>query len=207
MNYHISFLAIVLFKALLFSSVSALDSSVIESRSSVDINAVIYTDELEKRMPVNYVEYCKPNLGIAEDKIDAKKGGKASGTGYLFSSRLRFKNKNAVEVFDNADSQLAALAKDAYEEMEQIWTSTNVPLKKRPTVMTAMFIGKEVYLSSSLKGLGEDLSPVWNMQKSLFLTGLPVGVKECMTKCQDDFRNRQGGEDLNIHRQRGACVS
>jgi hypothetical protein len=205
MRSNLSFLAIALSNFLLISPIQGEVDVLAGRETSWDSTAFIYTaDDLEKRAPQAGVEYCLPDLQITEDKIEAKKGTALTGIGYVFSSRLTFKNKNAVDVFDKADGQIAALAKDAYEEMEKILPNKK---DKQPGVMSAMFVGKEVYLTSSLKGLGKEQGPIWDMETKLLLPDLPEGVKECMTKCQQDFRDRlQGDEDLNIHRRRGVCV-
>ncbi|KAJ4299694.1 hypothetical protein N0V90_004940 [Kalmusia sp. IMI 367209] len=150
------------------------------------------------------VMYCKPYLGVIVDEIKATIGGSPSGTGCVYSSRLIFKNSDAVDVFNNEHGQLAALARDAYEEMEKQWDA-NTPGKRKPSVLTAMFLKREVYLSSSLKGLGISISPIWDMKSKSILDSLPQGLKDCMTKCEADFRRRQGDESLNTHRRRGTC--
>lgn len=67
----------------------------------------------------------------------------------LYSSRLVFPNtKDAfTEVLDRQDSQLNLLTKNAYMEMDRLFTSG-----RRPKVMTALAIEERIYLSSSIVG-------------------------------------------------------
>ncbi|KAK2024503.1 hypothetical protein LX32DRAFT_656196 [Colletotrichum zoysiae] len=83
-------------------------------------------------------------LGVALDKAALKDASIA-----CYSSKLTFE-KDASELFD--DAQLYGLAQRAYEEMRSRFAADHMHEMMQPVMMGAMSVGKDVYLSSSLRG-------------------------------------------------------
>ncbi len=85
------------------------------------------------------------NLGIARDQ-------RAQAVHYhVWSSRVTYAKD--TERFSN--DEIYALAKVAYDEMEKLWETDVIDEWKRPAMMAAMAVGKDVYFSSSIKGSGD----------------------------------------------------
>jgi hypothetical protein len=209
MKSNLSFVAFTLYQTFLIGSVHGKSLDLAGRETSWDPHAPIYTSELETRAPADTVTYCVPDLGITKDVLQTKSNGKSAGDFFVYSSVLTFANNDALDAFKDEKKvvqkpQLAGLARDGYKQMKEKAQGTNK--KKHPAVMTAMFIDKTIYMSSSIKGLGAEKSLIWNTADRSFKEGLPVGVQDCMEHCHEDFASRGGADDLNIHRRRGGCV-
>lgn len=166
----------------------------------------IYTNDLEKRTGNNgqtvLRTFCKPDLGISKDQIELKEGTVHLGQTNVFRTHLKFQRSNALDLF-YSDSQLAELAKDAFLQMEKQYGNK---ADKNPAVMTAMFIGKEIFLSSSVKGFKKGRSTLFNAHDQSVKSIIPVEVRNCMTECQQIFLNDGGDESKKAHYNKGACV-
>lgn len=81
--------------------------------------------------------------------------GKIQKARVVFSTKLSFdKDKDAwkdPEILNSDPKRLSQLAKDAYWQMTKNKQWKDKP-KFRPTVMTVMPVGNEIYISSSMKG-------------------------------------------------------
>ena len=209
MKSNFSFVAFTLYQIFFAGSVQGRDLDLAGRETSWDPHSPIYTSELETRALGDTVTYCVPDLGITRNTLQTKANGKAAGDFFVYSSVLTFANNDALDAFKDEKKvvqkpQLAGLARDGYKEMKEKAKGTSK--KKHPAVMTAMFIDKTIYMSSSIKGLGEEKSLIWNTADKSFKEGLPAGVQDCMQQCHDDFASRGGADDINIHRRRGGCV-
>ncbi|KAE8140926.1 hypothetical protein BDV38DRAFT_279899 [Aspergillus pseudotamarii] len=101
--------------------------------------------------------FAELNLGIKEDMSvrlgKTKTGGKDNDGDrqYVWSSIVKLnKDKEAKEVI--TDSQMIALVHHASDEMNADADFKGAPAGLQPSVMTALLVGDEVYLASSMKG-------------------------------------------------------
>ncbi|KAK2053840.1 hypothetical protein LY76DRAFT_256878 [Colletotrichum caudatum] len=83
-------------------------------------------------------------LGVALDKAAFKDANIA-----CYSKKLTFE-KDTSELFN--DAQLYGLAQRAYEEMKSRFAADHMHRMMQPAMMGAMSVGKDIYLSSSLRG-------------------------------------------------------
>ncbi|KAE8415263.1 hypothetical protein BDV36DRAFT_226413 [Aspergillus pseudocaelatus] len=97
------------------------------------------------------------NLGIKEDMSvrlgKTKKGGNDNDGDrqYVWSSIVKL-NKDKEEKKVITDSQMIALVHHASDEMNADADFKAAPAALQPSVMTALLVGDEVYLASSMKG-------------------------------------------------------
>ncbi|KAE8374902.1 hypothetical protein BDV26DRAFT_295506, partial [Aspergillus bertholletiae] len=101
--------------------------------------------------------FAELNLGIKEDMSvrggTSRKGGKDNDGDrqFVWSSVIKLnKEKDAKEVI--TDSQMIALVHHASDEMHADANFKKTPANLQPSVMTALLVGDEVYLASSMKG-------------------------------------------------------
>jgi hypothetical protein len=94
----------------------------------------------------------EPKLGLVNEP-NADKAKKNTPTRY--SALLQFPNiENAwKEILDEKPKRLAELARNGFWQMSNMWVDDKEPWKTRPSVMSALVVGNEIYLSSSLKGV------------------------------------------------------
>lgn len=86
------------------------------------------------------------DLDVFRDKTVRPKHPKPPGfDSYLWSSIATFKD-------DLTDGNLVQIADDAHKIMRDHWKSEKIDVRKQPTVMTALKVGRDVYLASSVKG-------------------------------------------------------
>lgn len=97
----------------------------------------------------NECEEKRPSLNVKRDmSVAGTKGQKDSQ--FFWSSIVTVGKKNdAKEVI--SDEQIVAVAHKASEEMRETWDG-KIREDKRPSVMTALRVGEQIYLASSIKG-------------------------------------------------------
>jgi len=95
-----------------------------------------------------------PDLGITMDHPNGEPNHKGNVEPTIFSTKLTFhKVKDAwKEFFHEDDASISSLARYGWWQMNKLWVKDDVDVKLRPTVMTALLVGNEVYMSSSMKG-------------------------------------------------------
>ncbi|KAH7138735.1 hypothetical protein B0J11DRAFT_574689 [Dendryphion nanum] len=118
---------------------------------------------------------------------------------HRFSSKLTWDNLPNNDVWKDKlgqdERKLSRVAKDAYTEMSELYSVKGYHLdpKLRPTVMTAMAVGSNIFLSSSLKGGSfvyhgnDENNPVWRE------------LRLCQTVLNDRFSG-QVPDDLKRNR-------
>lgn len=73
----------------------------------------------------------------------------------VFISRLTFEGKDTwKDILGSDHKKLAQIAKDGFWQMTQTQFFKDKP-KLRPTVMTVLPVGSDIYIASSMKGRGE----------------------------------------------------
>ena len=88
------------------------------------------------------ITYDAPNGALpARGKIPAR-----------FSSKLQFSDKVWDKVLGGDAKKLSQIAKDAWWQMNENANSMQLKVENRPKVMTALAVGNDLYLSSSLMG-------------------------------------------------------
>jgi hypothetical protein len=95
-----------------------------------------------------------PNLGITRDNPDGSPDKKTGGPPTIFSSKLTFHKHQDVwkDFLQEDEKKFAQIAKDAWWQMNKLWIEEDTHTRLRPLVMTALAVGNEIYLSSSMKG-------------------------------------------------------
>lgn len=97
----------------------------------------------------NECEDKRPSLDVKRDMSVAGTPGKGDNQ-FLWSSIVTMgKENDAKDAI--SDEQIVAVAHKASEEMRETWTKGIKP-GRRPSVMTALRVGEEIYLASSIKG-------------------------------------------------------
>jgi hypothetical protein len=92
------------------------------------------------------------SLGIVRDSPDGDnaKGKKPA----RYSSILEF--PEGTDVWDTVLGQdpkkLSEIARNAHYQMNKVWVDEKLKYDNRPKVMTALAVGNQIYLSSSLAG-------------------------------------------------------
>ncbi|KAJ5095661.1 hypothetical protein NUU61_005017 [Penicillium alfredii] len=81
------------------------------------------------------------SLGLTRDKLDEE------NKGISYSSIIEFEED--TKSFEN--KTINGICKDAYDQMFEKANSDGIGKDKRPGVMTALAIGKRIYLASSIK--------------------------------------------------------
>ncbi|PLB34372.1 uncharacterized protein BDW47DRAFT_78296 [Aspergillus candidus] len=86
------------------------------------------------------------DLDVRRDKSVRPTKPKPPGfDSYLWSSIATFTD-------DLTDGNLVQIADDAHKRMRDHWKTERIDITKQPTVMTALKVGRSVYLASSTKG-------------------------------------------------------
>ena len=108
----------------------------------------------------NECEDKRPSLDVKRDmSIAGTKGQKDEQ--FLWSSIITVDKENdAKEAI--SDEQIVAVAHKASEEMRGTWTK-DIKEDRRPSVMTALRVGEQIYLASSIKG---DYSFIYEYNKN-----------------------------------------
>ena len=103
-----------------------------------------------------------------------------------------------------SDDQMRGLVKQAYTEMQNIFTAQNVDDKERPGAMISLAVGQEIYFSSSIKKIGGfiDAFPDNPVARALTRCVINDGHGTCTNPRGDGCQHRTGascGEPLAVY--------
>lgn len=94
-----------------------------------------------------------PSLGLIQENVDDAVNAPKKAA-MRWTSVLTFPKVKDVweDVLGKDPNKLSEVARNGFWQMNKKWNDEGVPKKQHASVMTALAIGKEIYLSSSLTG-------------------------------------------------------
>lgn len=127
------------------------------------------------------------DLDVFRDTSVRPKNAKPPGfDSYLWSSIATFSG-------DLSDGNLVQIADDAHKIMRDHWQSEKIDITKQPTVMTALKVGRSVYLASSTKGNPPVVYQRRRGQdgKGDVKKGVPDELANALTACLNNRGNKE----------------
>ena len=156
----------------------------------------------------NECEDKRPSLDVKRDMSIAGKPGQEDQQ-FLWSSIVTVgKENDAKEAI--SDEQIVAVAHKASEEMRETWTQ-GINLDRRPSVMTALRVGDQIYLASSIRG---DYSLIYeyNMKgkngkngKGEIRNSVPSEIKDALEEARCEANDESPARTNVQHKNDASC--
>ncbi|KAJ0327252.1 hypothetical protein COL5a_006043 [Colletotrichum fioriniae] len=137
------------------------------------------------------------NVAAQTFGITLDKAARDDAQRFVYSAKLTFEQDTGT-LFN--DGQLYGLARAAFNEMQTKFNADKVRFNRQPVMMAAMALGKDVYLSSNLKG-GPFL---YTYADSRLKPQVVVALERCQTSLQDAAK--RGTTVDKQHRTQASCA-